>query len=390
MDGLSPAQLADPVLLTQMLLRCESVTPADGGSLHLIASWGARFGFDACFLPFGPVNNLSMLRPGSGGRGHGPTPHLGFAGHVDVVPAGDLAAWTTPPFSGALTDACVWGRGAVDMKGAIAAFMAAVAGCVNAGAELPALSFLLTSDEEGPGIDGTVRVLPELGKSGRLADHYLVGEPTSEDRTGDIVKNGRRGSLNGVVTVMGAGGHVAYPALAHNPVPILLDLLGALRGMVLDDGAPDFDPSNLEITSIDVGNPTHNVIPAKASARFNIRFNICHRGEDLVRRIEELCAADAAHRPDVRIVPELRVKGEPFRTPPGPFTALLLAAGGGRLSTSGGTSDARFIARFRPCAELGLRNALAHKPDERVPVSDLLALKALYSTILRGYPAVAG
>lgn len=384
MDEIAKAQLEDPVLLTRALLRCESVTPEDGGSLQKLASWGAMLGFDAQFLPFGPVNNLSMRRPGSVARGH-----LGFAGHVDVVPAGDIAAWTHPPFGGALADDCVWGRGAVDMKGAIAAFMAALAELVNGGARMPTLSFLLTSDEEGPGVDGTVRVLPVLEKSGRLADHYLVGEPTSEMRIGDVVKNGRRGSLNGVLTVTGQGGHVAYPKLARNPVPVLLDLLTELRARRLDDGAPGFDSSNLGITSVDVGNPTHNVIPGKASARFNIRFNIAHRGVDLIDWIERICA-EHARRTGTEIVPELRVTGEAFQTPPGPFTDLLLAAGGGKLSTTGGTSDARFISGFRPCAELGLSNSLAHKADERVSVADLWALKSLYRDILRGYRTMSG
>lgn len=383
MNAFSRAQLADPVALTAALLRCESVTPTDGGALKLAASWGEMLGFDAHFLPFGPVNNLSMLRRGEGGAGH-----LGFAGHVDVVPPGDPGAWTHLPFGGIIAEESVWGRGAVDMKGGIAAFIAAVAELVLSGSDLPTLSFLLTSDEEGPGVDGTVKVLPELERSGRLADHYVVGEPTSEQSIGDVVKNGRRGSLNGVVTVMGQGGHVAYPQLAHNPVPVLLDLLGELRCLRLDDGTPGFDPSRLEITSVDVGNPTHNVISAQASARFNIRFNTCHRGAELTGRIEALCAT-LAEQSGTRIVPELRVTGEAFRTPPGPFTALVQAAAGGRLSTSGGTSDARFIAQYRPCAELGLCNGLAHKPDERVAIADLVKLKALYLAILRGYPALS-
>lgn len=373
--------LRDPVALCQALLRCDSVTPRSAGALELCAHWGEALGFSALWLPFGAVVNLSLLRPGQG-------PHFGFAGHVDVVPAGETSGWTHPPFGGVIADDCVWGRGAVDMKGAIACFFAAMAALLADGAELPTLSLLLTSDEEGPGVEGTVLALPEIEKRGRLADHYLVGEPTSEAFVGDVVKNGRRGSLNADITVIGREGHVAYPHLALNPLPIALDLLAALRARRLDDGAPGFDPSNLEITAITMAPGPHNVIAGRVEARFNIRFNSAHRGADLVAWVESLCRA-SEERSGARIEARLRVTGEAFYTRPSGFTDLVAGAAGARLSTAGGTSDARFIAHYRPVAELGLRNGLAHKTDERVPIADLKALTKLYGAILAAYGAMS-
>lgn len=374
----------NPLPLAQALIRCRSVTPTDDGALDVLGSALADLGFTLHRMRFGEVDNL-YARWGDGGR------NFCFAGHTDVVPVGDMAAWSVPPFDANVQDGWLIGRGAADMKAAIAAFAAAAGDCIRDGAARGSISFLITGDEEGPAIDGTRRALDALVARGERIDHCLVGEPTSVDWVGDVVKNGRRGSLNGVVTATGRQGHVAYPHLAANPVSALLDLLQALRARVLDDGAQGFDPSNLEVTSVDVGNAAHNVIPARAQAKFNIRFNTHHSGSALLDWIEAQRAQIAAAHPNVTIAIEARATGEPFYTAPGELTDILRAAvrnATGRdatLSTSGGTSDARFIKDVCPVAELGLQNATAHMVDERVRVDDVHQLADIYRRVLDAY-----
>ncbi|MGD2134367.1 MAG: succinyl-diaminopimelate desuccinylase, partial [Maricaulaceae bacterium] len=318
-------------------------------------------------------------------------PNFCFAGHTDVVPPGDEAAWTEPPFEANLRDGFLWGRGAVDMKGAIAAFVAAAAGIVRAETPPPgSISLLITGDEEGPAIDGTKKLLEAVVADGEKIDHCLVGEPTCKNELGDTVKVGRRGSLNGVITVTGRQGHVAYPDAAENPIPALLELLARLMARPLDDGAQHFQPSNLEITSIDVSNPAHNVIPARASAKLNIRFNPKHTGAALEKWIEaEAASTMLGFKVDIAL--DLHTTGEAFLTPDGPFTELLAdaveAETGARpgLSTGGGTSDARFITNYAPVAELGLVGTTMHKVDEHAPVEEIRKLQAIYAKVLALY-----
>lgn len=374
----------EPIALAQDLIRCRSVTPVDDGALDVLAGVLSPLGFTEQRMRFGEVDNL-YARFGTTGR------NFCFAGHTDVVPVGDEAAWSAPPFEAIVRDGWLIGRGAADMKAAIAAFAAAAADVIASGACNGSISFLITGDEEGPAIDGTRRALEALAADGERIDHCLVGEPTSVEQVGDVVKNGRRGSLNAVVTARGKQGHAAYPHLAANPVSALLDLMQAVRARRLDDGAPGFDPSNLEVTTLDVGNPAHNVIPALATGKFNIRFNTHHSGAALLDWIERVRAEVAARHPGVAITIEARATGEPFYTEPGAFTDLVQRAvrtvtgREAELSTSGGTSDARFIKSVCPVAELGLQNATAHMVDERVRVEDVETLRAIYREVLRAY-----
>ena len=366
------------VELTRALIRRPSVTPADAGALDLLQGELERLGFACRRLPFGEVDNL-YARIGDG------RPNFCFAGHTDVVPVGDPRGWTVDPFGGELIDGVVFGRGAADMKGAIAAFLAAADGFLAArGRDFGgAISLLITGDEEGPAVNGTVKVLERLERDGEAIDLCVVGEPTNPRKLGEMVKHGRRGSLTGRLTVLGAQGHVAYPHFADNPIPRLIRTLAALTAERLDDGDADFQPSNLEIVTIDVGNPATNVIPASARATFNVRFSPKHSGASLSDWLREACAAEAG-RHDLAI----EISGEPFLTEPGPLTELL-----GRaieeetgltpeLSTTGGTSDARFIARHCPVAEFGLVGQTMHKADERAAVADLEALVRIYRRLL--------
>lgn len=378
------ASLIDPLALARALIQAPSVTPADAGALDTLESALSSLGFRCERHRFEDVDNL-YARLGT------EAPVFCFAGHTDVVPAGDDDAWQKPPFSGELEDGVLWGRGAADMKGAIAAFVAAVARYREAhGEPAGSIAFLITGDEEGPAINGTKRLLEAVHEAGERFDHCLVGEPTNPERMGETIKIGRRGSLNGVVTVTGRQGHVAYPDKADNPIPPLLDLLGRLLARKLDDGAPHFQPSNLEVTSLDVGNHAHNVIPAKASAKFNIRFNIAHKGEDLKRWIEREAKA-AALGFEGRIDLDLKVTGEAFLTRTSAFTDLLkeaVTAETGQepaMTTGGGTSDARFIKDYAPVAEFGLVGATMHQVDERVPAGDVETLTRIYTRILTRY-----
>lgn len=378
--------MVDPVALTRDLIRCPSVTPRDEGALDLLQGVLQSLGFTCHRLPFTepgtePVDNLYAR---IGDR----SPHFCFAGHTDVVPVGDPAKWTADPFAGEIVNGQILGRGAADMKGAIAAFAAAASRFLAArGRDFGgSISFLITGDEEGVAINGTDKMLKWLDARGERIDACVVGEPTNPRFLGEMIKIGRRGSVNAEITIIGAEGHVAYPHLADNPIPRLLRVLSELDARVLDEGTEHFDPSNLEITSVDVGNPATNVIPAAARARLNIRFNDRHTGQSLVDWIADVCdRLGGAH--------ELKthVSGEAFLTEPGPLVEIVAGAVQdvtGRepeLSTTGGTSDARFIRRICPVVEFGLVGQTMHKADERADVDDIERLAAIYQEILNRF-----
>jgi succinyl-diaminopimelate desuccinylase len=370
--------MIDPVALTQALLRADSVTPARGAVFDVLETALVPLGFAVDRFtvgeaPDGPVENLLAV------RGDGPR-HLAFAGHVDVVPPGE--GWTGSPWSGEVRDGLLYGRGAVDMKGAVAAFIAA-ASRSDAQRDGGTLSLIITGDEEGPATYGTVALMERMAVRGIVPDLCLVGEPTSTARLGDTVKIGRRGSVNIWIEVPGRQGHVAYPHLADNPIPRLIAILAEIEGVVLDEGTDWFQPSNIEVTDITVGNPAHNVIPAKASARISIRFNDRHRGADLIERIRAIAER---HAPGVVVTG--KVSGEAFLTAPGAFSTLLSEAIVGatgvtpELSTTGGTSDARFLSKLCPVVEFGLINATMHKVDEAVAVEDLRTLTDIYAGVI--------
>ena len=380
---------ADPIALARDLVRCRSVTPAEGGALGLLEKMLSGVGFSVHRITFcepsaDDVENL-YARIGTGG------PHLVFAGHTDVVPPGDEARWRHPPFAGDIADGVLFGRGAVDMKGAIACKLAAVLDYLGANGGKPkgSISFLITGDEEGVAVNGTVKLLQWAAAHGEKFDHCILGEPTNPKELGDMIKIGRRGSLNGALIVTGTQGHVAYPALADNPVRRIVAIMAAVMDEPLDTGSAHFDPSNLEFTSVDVGNKTVNVIPPEARARFNIRFNDRHTQGSLKALIEARARAAAQGG-------RFRIEWEPsnaevFLTEPGPFVDLVsgaIAEVTGRrpeLSTSGGTSDARFIRDDCPVVEFGLVNTTMHKIDESVATADLVKLTAIYRRILDRY-----
>ena len=370
----------DPLPLAQALIRCPSVTPADGGAQAVLADALGRLGFTVRRLAFGAVSNL-YARIGTAG------PHLCFAGHTDVVPPGD-GAWRFDPFAATVQDGVLYGRGACDMKGAIAAFVAAAEAHLADGPPAGSLSLLITGDEEGEAVDGTARVLDWMRAAGEVPDFCLVGEPTNPARLGEVVKIGRRGSLNARIRIEGTQGHTAYPQRADNPVHRLVAALAALTALPLDAGSAWFEPSTLQITSVDVGNPASNVIPAAAGARLNIRFNDRHSGESLT---EWLRAALARFAPRAELA--VSVSGESFLTSPGAAVARLCAAIEAetgiapRLDTGGGTSDARFITRLCPVAEFGLVGSSMHQVDERVPVAELRALARIYRGVIGAFLA---
>ena len=365
--------------LAARLIRCESVTPAEGGALFMLAQELGSLGFECTRLPFGEeparVENLFAR------RGHG-APHFAFAGHTDVVPVGDASAWRHAPFSGALEDGKLFGRGAADMKGGIAAFVGAVRQFVECHPD-GSISLIITGDEEGDADYGTVKMVEWMRAHDHLPDVCVVGEPTNPDRLGDVIKNGRRGSLSCQLTVDGVQGHVAYPHLADNPIVRLLAMLAPVNGVTLDGGNDYFDASTAHITSIDTGNAAGNVIPATVSARFNIRFNTEHRADDLIGWLEE-----HFNRIGGSWQADWRVSAEPFVTPAGPLTDLMQAAitevtgKNAELSTSGGTSDARFITHLCPVAEFGLVGQTMHKVDEHVSIDDIDQLTAIYLAML--------
>jgi succinyl-diaminopimelate desuccinylase len=383
-DTYVPSDLSDPIPLARRLIQAPSVTPADAGALDVLGDALKLLGFTVRRYRFDEVDNL-YARLGEA------APVFCFAGHTDVVPPGPEQAWTHAPFEAALDDGVLWGRGAADMKGALAAMVAGVTAFLEReGQPAGSIAFLITGDEEGPAVNGTKKLLEAIETEGEKLDHCLVGEPTNPSVLGETIKVGRRGSLNGVITVKGRQGHVAYPEKAENPIPALIALLERLNVRTLDEGAPHFQPSNLEVTSIDVGNAPHNVIPGVAEAKFNIRFNTRHAGEDLKRWIQD--EAQAVHLDHgVEIDLDLKVTGEAFLTRSGPFTDLVrdaVAEQTGRapaLTTGGGTSDARFIKDYCPVAEFGLVGATIHQIDERVDAGDISTLSQIYADILARY-----
>ena len=379
----------DGLALAQELIRCESVTPRDEGALDILERTLATLGFACHRLRFtsegeAEVDNL-YARLGSA------APNFCYAGHTDVVPIGERDAWSQDPFAGEIVDNALFGRGAADMKGAIACFIEALSKFLTArGGEVPgSISLLITGDEEGVAVNGTVKVLDWMRENGEVIDHCLVGEPTNPRELGEMVKIGRRGSLNAELTLTGIQGHVAYPQLAGNPIPRLLAMLSALTADMLDEGNVHFQPSNLEITSIDVGNQATNVIPATVRARFNVRFNDEHSSEGVIRWLrEKLDSVGGAYELAIA------VSGEAFVSPPGPFTDLVVEAIKAtigvepELSTSGGTSDARFIKDACPVAEFGLVNQTMHKVNEHTRLADLRALTRVYRAVLERYFAL--
>jgi succinyl-diaminopimelate desuccinylase len=366
----------DVVALAQRLLACPSVTPATGAVFAELEAMLTPLGFTVDRFvvgeaPDGPVENLLAWRTTGAG------PHFAFAGHLDVVPPGP--GWASDPFAPEVRGDLLYGRGAVDMKGAIAAFVAALS---DLPADLPGtISLIITGDEEGPATYGTLALMERMAARELRPDLCLVGEPTSSQRLGDVVKIGRRGSVNMWISVAGAQGHVAYPHLADNPIPKLVRILSRVEAEVLDEGTDWFQPSNIEITDLEVGNPAHNVIPGKATARISIRFNDRHSGASLIERISAIAGTEGG-------TVEAKISGEAFLTQPGALSDLVrsaiaeVAGVETELSTTGGTSDARFLSRLCPVVEFGLNNATMHKLDEAVAVQDLRDLQRIYARVV--------
>ena len=374
----------DPVALTQALIRCASVTPEEGGAITLLEQTLAPFGFTCRRADRGGVANL-YARRGDDGR------VFGFAGHTDVVPIGDRASWARDPFGAEVAGGVIYGRGAADMKSGVAAFVAAA--CAEAAEgrlQDGSVALLITGDEEGEAAHGTLAILDAMEEWGERLDLCLVGEPTSVERLGDVMKIGRRGSLNCRLTAKGRAGHVAYPDRALNPLPPLAALLERLAREPLDQGGPHFQPSSLALTSIDVGNPVTNVIPESAEARFNIRFNDQHSGRSLIERLQAKCA-EATQDSGVEFRLEAKISGESFLTEPGELTDLIASAVEGELgrrpemNTGGGTSDARFITRRCPVVEFGLTGRTMHQVDECASVSEIESLTRIYRRILKDF-----
>ncbi len=376
-----------PLSLAQDLIRCASVTPAEGGALDLLQRELEKLGFVCHRLLFSEVGTPDVdnlyARYGTG------QPNFCFAGHTDVVPVGEAQAWSVDPFAGEIKDARLYGRGASDMKGAIAAFVAAAADFIDAkGAAFDgSISLLITGDEEGPAINGTTKVLDWMHTEGQNIDHCLVGEPTNPNQLGEMVKIGRRGSLTGRLTVKGTQGHVAYPHLADNPEPRLVRMLTRLCALELDQGNEHFQASNLEVINLDIGNDATNVIPGSAAAVFNIRFNTDHSHASLKAQLSTLCE-EVGGDYDLSYVPG---GSEPFLTEESNFTRLIAEAiteecgQTPELSTTGGTSDARFIKNYCPVVEFGLIGQTMHKVDEHVGTADVDALSRIYGRVLQRY-----
>ena len=376
---------ADPVEIAKALIRCRSVTPAEGGALEYLGGLLGRAGFEVHRQKFSSpgmpdVENL-FAKIGTG------KPHLAFAGHTDVVPPGNESSWSHPPFAGEIANGKLFGRGATDMKGAIAAFAAAAINFTTRAKPKGAISFLITGDEEGPAVNGTVKLLQWAKTRGEKFDHAIVGEPTSVKRVGDTIKTGRRGSLSATLSVFGKQGHVAYPDRAQNPMRPLIAMLEALTEKPFDKGTKEFQRSNLEVTSVESGNPVFNVIPAEAKARFNIRFNDKHTTASLKKTIEKRLKSAAK---GARYRLDYEPPSESYLTRRGPFVDLVVKAVAesgvkAALSTSGGTSDARFIKNYCPVVDLGLVGNTMHQIDEYVPLDDLKRLSAIYRRILERY-----
>jgi succinyl-diaminopimelate desuccinylase len=377
-----PERIAiDPVDLTRQLIRCASVTPDDDGALDLVQSIAEQLGFTVHRLEFDGTPNLFARRGDSG-------PHFCFAGHTDVVPPGS-ARWLTDPFEGVIRDGAVYGRGASDMKGAIAAFLAALSllPSTNGGGDGGgSVSMLITGDEEGPATGGTVRVLEWMAEHGHIPDFCVVGEASNPTRIGEEIKNGRRGSLNATISVAGTQGHVAYPARVDNPVHRLVGALAELVATSLDEGTGYFEPSTLQVTTVDVGNTATNLVPASASAQINIRFNDLHTGRTLEKHLRTVLARHCE-----RFTLDATISGEAFVTDVGSELRDLAAAIAGAtgiapvFSTGGGTSDARFISRYCPVAEFGLTSETIHQIDEHVRIEDVRLLSRAYLAALTGF-----
>jgi succinyl-diaminopimelate desuccinylase len=386
--------MTDALSITRDLVRCPSITPADAGALGVLETLLKAAGFETHRLTFSEAGTADIenlyARIGS------EAPHIAFAGHTDVVPPGDESAWTVGAFSGEVKDGFLYGRGTVDMKGGIACSAAAVLQYIADHGGKPradgkgSISFLITGDEEDTAINGTVKLLQWAAARGEKFDHCVLGEPSNVETLGDCIKIGRRGSLSGTLHVEGVRGHVAYPHRAVNPVPDISRLIVALSDEPLDQGSAQFQASNLEFTSVDVGNPTSNVIPGQARAKFNIRFNDLHTQATLRELVETRLAKAAGNRIKAHIAWEPS-NANVFVTKPGAFTDLAVAAieeVAGRkpeLSTSGGTSDARFISNYCPVIEFGLVGQTMHQIDERTPVADLEKLTKIYRGILDRY-----
>jgi len=376
--------ILDTVALASDLIRCPSVTPVEGGALDVLERALTPLGFRCRRMPFESddsprVDNLYAVWGTGNGR------HLCFAGHTDVVPPGAVTDWRQDPFQPTIEDGQLWGRGAADMKGAIACFAAAVSRFLaRRGDSFPGrISLLITGDEEGPSVNGTRRMLETLAAEGERFDACIVGEPTNPERIGEMIKIGRRGSMTGNLTVRGIQGHTAYPHRADNPVHRLVRMLNRVIATPLDNGSEHFEASTFQISTIDVGNPATNVIPAAASASFNIRFNDLHTAASLEKHLHALFDEEGA-----TYELTLRCSGESFLTPPGELSAMLSEAIRTEtgmdpvLSTTGGTSDARFIKNYCPVAEFGMTGQTMHKVDERVPLADLETLSRIYEALL--------
>ena len=374
--------MIDPAALTADLIRCASVTPQEGGALQLLDRLLTAHGFHCTRVDRGDVSNLFAR------WGHGKT--FGFNGHTDVVPVGNLEAWSVDPFGAEIRDGFLYGRGATDMKSGVAAFAAAAIDFVEETPPDGSVVLAITGDEEGPAKDGTVALLDWMQAQGERMDHCLVGEPTCPNVIGEMMKIGRRGSMNGYFTVTGVQGHAAYPHRANNPLPAMARLLDQLSSASLDAGTEHFDASTLAVVTIDTGNPATNVIPAQCRATVNIRFNDAHSGARLTEWLQEH-ANKVAQVFDVRIDLDVSISGESFMTPPGELSDLIARAiqietnRTPALSTSGGTSDARFVQHHCPVVEFGLVGKTMHQVNERVEIAQIHQLKAIYTRILRDY-----
>ncbi|MBV1868006.1 MAG: succinyl-diaminopimelate desuccinylase [Marinosulfonomonas sp.] len=379
------SESTDPVELTAALVRCPSVTPADSGALAILENILTDAGFSCMRADRGGISNLFARW---GAKAHPRT--FGFNGHTDVVPVGDEDAWTADPFGAEIRDGFLFGRGATDMKSGVAAFAAAAVDFVRATPPDGAIILAITGDEEGVATDGTAALLDWMGEAGEAMSACLVGEPTCPDEMGDMIKIGRRGSMNVFFEAQGIQGHAAYPHRAKNPVPALARLIDRLASHELDTGTDHFDPSTLAVTTFDTGNTATNVIAAMCKATVNIRFNDAHGSQELTRWLEGEAAKVQAET-GVKITMMTRVSGESFFTPPGPLSDMVASAvkaETGRtpeMSTSGGTSDARFVKDHCPVVEFGLVGKTMHQVDERVDVSQIIQLKDIYTRILRAY-----
>jgi succinyl-diaminopimelate desuccinylase len=375
----------DPVDLTAQLIRCPSVTPNEAGAIKLLEDVLSQHGFHCTRISRGGVENL-FARWGSSNKG----PSFAFNGHTDVVPVGDLEKWTFDPFGAEIENGFMYGRGAVDMKSAVAAFVAAAVDFVNETPPEGSVVITVTGDEEGDADHGTVAILDWMSEQGERIDHCLVGEPTCPDRLGEMIKVGRRGSMTAMISAIGVQGHSAYPHRAKNPLPALAKLIDRLANHELDKGTEHFDPSTLAVTSIDTGNRANNVIPAKAKAVVNIRFNDAFSSDELGVWLQKEAERITAET-DIEMSVEIKVSGESFLTPPGELSSLV-----GRviedelgiipiMSTTGGTSDARFVKTVCPVIEFGLVGKSMHSVDERVDISQIGQLKTIYKRVLRDY-----